>query len=1165
MRYSYLLKRSALQGVLKEYTFIARGKVLDLEQFCSDIFRQVVRKLDKEKKRFKTMKFQFTIQVEMSKYKLDTGEEIIIKPFFPSKLKTAVSKLELNKKVKLAFKEVIALQDNFVQCGSGWRIIKIRKLEIKVFKSDALRGGATANMLPTKLKNKNALLSIKCKDDKCFLYAVAAALSNVQKHPSRRKQYENKVSSFCTEGLTFPVSLKQIARFEDKNNLRVVVFGFENSVYPLSLGDLTKKRSVSLLLHNEHYYCIRSMSRLLFQQVTKHKGKLFYCSYCLNHFLSQYELDFHLEYCSKELQRVKTPPPRTYMHFINNQHKIPVPFVLYFDFEALNSKINQDSECEISKKTHKLTEHKAISFGVVRVCVNSFFNKPLYIYRGENAAEHFINYILNEWKEIQTIMRESAEQIQMCTADVRRFKQAKVCYICKKQFNIFRKKYRDHQHFQWRDKDEYNKDEKDSNFLGAVCRKCNLHDSSIKRRLPCIGHNISSYDLHLILQAIHKVNCGNIYVIPKSTEKFLTIAFKNIVFIDSYNFLPSSLEKIVNSLREFGTQNFSLLKQVYPDGLQQELAMRKGILCYEYLSDVDKLNEKCLPSRECFFDSLKEQHISKDEYEFAQSVFHSFHCKTIGDFLDVYLSIDCCLLADAFEAYRKLIFKLYLLDPAHYLTSSQLTLDCALLYTNAKVEIISSVDIFNFVSDGIRGGYAGAILREAHANNPFLENYDTSLRKSWIMYFDCVNMYGKQMMKKLPISDYAFVKKEKLQNIDIFTLEEFDDVGYIFDCDLSYPPHLHEETADLPLAMHKKRVKYDELSPYSTSLLNKNDMKFMSVDKLVPTLEDKTHYKVYGMNLKYYLHKGLNLKKIHAAVSFKQTPWLKPYVVFNTEQRKSSTNSFVSGIFKNLTNALFGKLLERPQNRVSFKLVTSPSQFLFHAKKPNLETVKIYNENLVGMQLKKPEVILKSPIISGFAILEYAKLELYKFHYDYVLSSYGINNAHLIYSDTDSVIYKIFSETNIYEDMFENQEIFDLSNFDINSPYYASQNKYEPGKMKDELGGQAIISVCALRSKLYSLKLKEKAIQRAKGVKESGMADISFADFQKCLHEEHAKDCKFKSIRSFDHKLYTVNSKKIAINPFEDKRFYLNATNSLPYGHFAIPDVKKAMLEKPVC
>ena len=55
------------------------------------------------------------------------------------------------------------------------------------------------------------------------------------------------------------------------------------------------------------------------------------------------------------------------------------------------------------------------------------------------------------------------------------------------------------------------------------------------------------------------------------------------------------------------------------------------------MKDVRVLRKKHLPKKGEFFNDLTCQHITKDEYDFAQKVWDRFSCKTFQDYMEIYL------------------------------------------------------------------------------------------------------------------------------------------------------------------------------------------------------------------------------------------------------------------------------------------------------------------------------------------------------------------------------------------------------------------------------------------------------------------------------------------------------------------------------------------------
>ena len=56
-------------------------------------------------------------------------------------------------------------------------------------------------------------------------------------------------------------------------------------------------------------------------------------------------------------------------------------------------------------------------------------------------------------------------------------------------------------------------------------------------------------------------------------------------------------------------------------------------------------------------------------------------------------------------------------------------------------------------------------------------------------------------------------------------------------------------------------------------------------------------YAVHYRNLKLYLQFGLVVTKVHRVLAFKQSPWLKTYINFDTRHRSLAGNSFLQDFF----------------------------------------------------------------------------------------------------------------------------------------------------------------------------------------------------------------------------------------------------------------------------
>ena len=141
---------------------------------------------------------------------------------------------------------------------------------------------------------------------------------------------------------------------------------------------------------------------------------------------------------------------------------------------------------------------------------------------------------------------------------------------------------------------------------------------------------------------------------------------KNLVFIDSLQFMSSSLDKLVSNLP---SDAFKYTSEEIKTDKKLRLTKQKGVYPYDYIDSFSRFSEQKLPNKGDFYSILNDEHISDTQYIHAIKVWKSFKFKNMGEYHDLYLKSDVLLLADIFENFRKTCIQYYKLDPCHYFTS----------------------------------------------------------------------------------------------------------------------------------------------------------------------------------------------------------------------------------------------------------------------------------------------------------------------------------------------------------------------------------------------------------------------------------------------------------------------------------------------------------------
>jgi len=430
------------------------------------------------------------------------------------------------------------------------------------------------------------------------------------------------------------------------------------------------------------------------------------------------------------------------------------------------------------------------------------------------------------------------------------------------------------------------------------------------------------------------------------------------------------------------------------------------------------------------------------------------------------------------------------LDYLLFLTLPSLAWTTALKFTGVELDLITDPDAYLIIENNMRGGIATISHRHALANNPLVVGYDRNKPTSYITYLDANNLYGDAMSNPLPVGKFEFLSQTEIDQFDLMSIPPYGDPGYIIECDLIYPDHLHPLHSDYPLAPQHLTVNAEMLSPFTSQFINKESKS--SKKKLIPNLLNKNKYVTHYRNLQFDSNHGLIVTKIHRILSFQHRPWLKPWIDYCTTKRKTATSEFESDLAKLQANATFGKTMEQVRHRVNVRLICDEHKLIKAVSKvPSFRQSEIINDDLFMVRGAKQTITLNNkPISVGFTILEISKLIMYRFYYDYLKPEYG-DKCKLLFTDTDSLCYHI-QTGDLCGDMAENIEHFDTSNFETTHPLCSLQNHRVLGKFKSETGLLAPTEFVGLRAKMYSLHVPNSQTKiRAKGIKNPTSKNLS--------------------------------------------------------------------------
>ena len=243
--------------------------------------------------------------------------------------------------------------------------------------------------------------------------------------------------------------------------------------------------------------------------------------------------------------------------------------MIYADFESITEKISGCQPSDGKSYTEKYQKHTACSFGYKVVChYDKKYSKDVVIYRGGDCTGEFMKCMFEELNNCQKIMRENFNKpLQMTNRDEEAFKKATHCHICERKYkpdddDPNKEPVRDHCHITRK-------------YRGSAHKNCNLklQISTEKIKIPIIFHNLKGYDSHFIIQKLAELISDStrqegeqdsdspgqgqkpisIDVIPCNAKKYMAFYINNkLSFIDSFQFMNSSLEKLAGNLSEEG-------------------------------------------------------------------------------------------------------------------------------------------------------------------------------------------------------------------------------------------------------------------------------------------------------------------------------------------------------------------------------------------------------------------------------------------------------------------------------------------------------------------------------------------------------------------------------------------------------------------------------------
>ena len=236
------------------------------------------------------------------------------------------------------------------------------------------------------------------------------------------------------------------------------------------------------------------------------------------------------------------------------------PFVVYLDLESLITPVSTVKDKPEIFSTSIIEQHQPCSYCIMVIERNNPTPIHFDTYTGPDCMER----LLAKLEKLARFFYNQKRKVPIFNGVAPSKKAYNCCWICNNEFVNDAEKVLDHCHFT-------------GIFIGYAHNECNLKRRTINFT-PIVAHNMMDYDMHHIVKALHSASQDTkINVIPTNDEKFIALNFgvhietkkrktievtvyEYLRFIDSFQFMPGSLDKLIQTLP---ADKFTILDNFY--------------------------------------------------------------------------------------------------------------------------------------------------------------------------------------------------------------------------------------------------------------------------------------------------------------------------------------------------------------------------------------------------------------------------------------------------------------------------------------------------------------------------------------------------------------------------------------------------------------------------
>ena len=410
------------------------------------------------------------------------------------------------------------------------------------------------------------------------------------------------------------VTLEDLSKIEATFDVNVVVYKLDEITDGKTTAEIVRRslcsyaQTMYLNLYEAHFSYIKDI------RMYSHSYKCSKCEQAL--WKSPYHLHRHERTCTEGIKRVYKggvyhPTPSIFQRLDDEGITVPealrfYPFRATFDFECFFDRDNVPAD---SDKVHWIARHVPLS---VSLASNVPGLEPAQCYVTDGDSDKLVADMMSHLHAVSDAAFESLKpSYESVLNELEARKEA------------------------WDSaEEECGLEEAENEYEVARKNRTNpfkkLLDQlfSWLRQLPVIGFNSGKYDLNMIKRSFVPLLISNNAAVIKRHNTYMCLSTTNLKFLDIVNYLAPGVS-YAKYLTAYGCE------------------LGKGHFPYEYMDDLQKLEDRVLPPQSAFFSQLKNEGISDADYARCQAVWHDNQMKTLREYLIWYNNRDVTPFLDA--------------------------------------------------------------------------------------------------------------------------------------------------------------------------------------------------------------------------------------------------------------------------------------------------------------------------------------------------------------------------------------------------------------------------------------------------------------------------------------------------------------------------------------